>query len=78
MTNYLVGAAVTILLAIITYMVKLSSQVQKNTNMIIEEKTRSISEDKHHKSELDKIEKQLAKIINKLEILTKELLGNGK
>ena len=78
MTNVLIGASITILLAIIGYMVKLSSETQKNRNMIIEERTRSIAEDKHHKGELDEIKKQLETITQKIDLLIKDLIGNGK
>jgi dsDNA-specific endonuclease/ATPase MutS2 len=79
MTNtILISVALTVLVTLIAYTVKLSGMVQQNRNDIIEERTRSIAEDKHHKSELDIIRKQLEKILNKVDKLTSELLGNGK
>lgn len=78
MTNIIIGAGITILLAMLTYIVSLATQVAKNRNMIIQEVTRSTIEDTHHKDELDAIKASLEKIEGKLDILTQELLGNGK
>lgn len=77
MTNIFIGSGLTILLAMIAYIVSLATQVAKNRNMIIEERTRSISEDRHHKSELDTIKDELKGINEKLDTLITNLMGNG-
>ena len=75
--SILLGSGLTVLLALIGWMYNLSVRVSNNRNDITAESVRSKAEDNHHKSELDTIKDTLKDINTKLDILTRELLGNG-
>lgn len=77
MSDAAIGASVTILIFLITGVIKLFMMVNANKVAIAQEETRSKIEDRHHSSELETIKSTLKDINDKLDKITKELLGNG-
>jgi len=62
MNDLSIGVILTIIFTIIGYIIKLSTQVQRNSNKITEEATRSITEDKHHEVDITEIKQQLRNV----------------